>query len=302
MFHNKRLGFIGLGMMGGGMARTLSRAGYVLNVFDIDQSKMNSFKALGARIFASPKEVGEKSDVVFSSLPDSSAVKKVYLESDGVIQGSPPGSILIDMSTVDPETSRTIYKVAAGKNIKYLDAPVSGGPREAETGKLVITVGGDRDALEECKNILDTLGPTIHYAGPSGAGNIVKLVNNIMSMGNILIAAEAIILGVKAGMDSETLFNILRTSGGRSHHLEKRFPNALARNFEPGFTVDLAKKDLSLAIDMARNLGFSVLATSLVHQLYSVSSALGNGKKDCVSIIKLFESWAGAQFEREKEN
>ena len=123
----------------------------------------------------------------------------------------------------------------------------------------------------------------------------------MMSMGNILIAAEAIVLGVKAGMDSQTLFNILKTSGGRSAHLEKRFPNALARNFEPGFTVDLAKKDLTLAIDMARNFSVPVLAAHLSQQLYSVSSALGNGKKDCVSIINLFESWAGVKFQETKK-
>ena len=301
MVDTKHVGFIGLGMMGGGMAKNLLRVGYVLNAFDIDQSKMNSFKALGACTASFPKEVGEKSNVVFSSLPDPSTVKKVYLGTDGVIEGSLPGTILIDMSTVDPETSRTIYKVAAERNVKYLDAPVSGGPKEAETGKLVIIVGGDRDAFDKCKDILHILGPTVHYAGSSGAGNVVKLVNNIMSMGNILIAAEAFILGVKAGVDGQTLFNIIRTSGGRSDRLEKKFPNALARNFEPGFTIDLAKKDLGLAVDMAKNLIVPIPATSLVHQLYSVSSSLGNGREDFVAIIKLFESWAGVQLQGAKE-
>lgn len=297
----KRLGFVGVGLMGGGMARYLLKAGNALTVFDIDPVKMNSLKALGAHPAASPREVGAKSNVILSSLPDSPTVKNIYLGPDGVLEGSSSGSILIDMSTVDPETSRTIYKAAAKKNIKYLDAPVSGGPKEAESGKLVITVGGDRGAFDECKPIFDILGPTVHFAGPSGSGNIVKLVNNMMSMGNILIAAEAIVLGVKAGMDSQTLFNILKTSGGRSAHLEKRFPNALARNFEPGFTVDLAKKDLALAIDMARSFSVPVLAAHLNQQLYSISSALGNGQKDCVSIITLFESWAGVQFQETKK-
>lgn len=297
----KRIGFIGLGLMGGGMARTLTLAGYVLNVFDIDSNKMNAFRILGSHPLASPKEVGEKSEVVLSSLPDPSIVKNVYLGPEGVMEGSSPGSILIDMSTVDPETSRALYKVAAKKDIKYLDAPVSGGPKEADTGKLVITVGGDKDAFDRCKHILDVLGPTVHYAGPSGAGNIVKLVNNMMSMGNVLVAAEALVLGVKAGMDAQTLFNILRTSGGRSFHFEKRFPNALARNFDPGFTVDLAKKDLSLALEMARSLVVPIPTASLIHQLYSVSSSIGNGKKDCVAIMTLFESWAGIQVHGAKE-
>ena len=297
----QRLGFVGVGLMGGGMARRLLKAGNALTVFDIDPVKIHSLKALGAHPAVSPKEVGAKSSIVLSSLPDSSAVRNTYLGPEGALEGSSPGSVMIDMSTVDPETSRTIYQAAAKKDMKYLDAPVSGGPKEAESGKLVITVGGERSAFEECKQIFDTLGSPIHFAGPSGSGNIVKLVNNMMAMGNVLIAAEAMVLGVKAGMDGQTLFNILKTSGGRSHHLEKRFPNALARNFEPGFTVDLAKKDLALAIDMARNLSVPVLAAHLNQQLYSISSALGNGQKDCVSIINLFESWAGVQFRETKK-
>ena len=137
------------------------------------------------------------------------------------------------MSTIDPDTSRTIYKAAAEKKVQYLDAPVSGGPPEAETGKLVIMVGGDRDAFDKCKNLFDLLGPVVHYAGGSGAGNVVKIVNNAISMGNITVAAEALILGIKAGVDGQTLYNILRTSGCRSFHLETRFPNVFVRNFEP---------------------------------------------------------------------
>jgi 3-hydroxyisobutyrate dehydrogenase len=293
MDEKKQIGFIGLGLMGGGMAKNLIRAGYTLNVFDVDQNKMKEFKTLGAYPAISPKEVGAKSEVVFSSLPDPPIVKEVYLGPNGVLEGASSKTILVDMSTVDPETSRSIYKVAAGKKVKYLDAPVSGGPKEAESGKLVIIAGGDRDAFETCKGIFDVLGSTVHYAGSSGAGNVVKLVNNVMSMGNVLVAAEAFVLGQKAGVDGETLFNIIRTSGGRSHHFEKRFPNVLIRNFEPGFTVDLAKKDLGLALEMAKGLSVPIPAASLVHQLFSAISGMGSGKKDCVAIINLFESWAG---------
>ena len=266
MVEVKKLGFIGLGMMGGGMAKNLLKSGYALDVFDVDQTKMNAFQALGATLAKSPKEVAAKNSVVLSSLPDPATVKKVYLGPDGAIEGASAGSILVDLSTVDPETSRTNSKAATAKNVKYLDAPVSGGPKEAEGGKLILIVGGDKDAFEKCKKIFDVLSPTVHYAGPSGAGNVVKLVNNVMSMGNILVAAEAFTLGVKAGVDGQTLFNILRTSGGRSHHFEKRFPNVLARNFEAGFTVDLARKDLGLALDMAKGLNVPIPAASLVHQ------------------------------------
>ena len=295
MTDRKRIGFIGLGIMGSRMARTLSKAGYGLTVFDVDRSRMDALKAVGASVAVSARAVAQGSEMVFSSLPVPATVKAVYLGPDGVLQGAVPGTILVDMSTVDPETTRAVSKAAAERNVQYLDAPVSGGYREAENGTLVIIVGGDRDAFEGCREVLGALGSTVHYAGPSGAGNIVKLINNVMSMGNVLVAAEAFVVGVKAGMDAQTLFDIIRTSAGRSYHFEKRFPNILARNFEPGFTVDLARKDLGLAVDMARMHDVPVPAMSLIHQLYNASSTLGDGPKDFASIVKVFEAWAKTQ-------
>jgi 3-hydroxyisobutyrate dehydrogenase-like beta-hydroxyacid dehydrogenase len=236
--------------------------------------------------------VAGRSDVVFTSLPWPATVREVYLGAGGVVEGARPGAILVDMSTVDPETTRAVHAAAAARGVHHLDAPVSGGYREAESGTLVIIVGGERAAFDRAKPVLDVLGATVHHAGPSGAGNIVKLVNNVMSMGNMLVAAEAFVLGVKAGMDAGTLFEILRTSAGRSYHFERRLPSILARNFAPGFTVDLARKDLGLAVDMARSHDVPVPATSLLHQLYSASSALGDGANDFAAIVKLFESWA----------
>ena len=291
----KRLGFVGLGLMGSAMVKRLVKSGYVLTVFDIDQSKIDELKGLGVNTATSLKEVAEKSEVILSSLPYPATLKNVYLEKGGVLEGVLAGTAIIDMSTVDPETSQSISKVAAQKGVNYLDAPVSGGPREAESGKLVMIVGGDRGTFDRCKAIFDTLGSTVHYAGASGMGNVVKLVNGVMAMGNILIAAEAFVLGTKAGVDGQTLFNILRTSGGSSHHFVKRYPNVLVRNFEPGFTIDLAKKDVGLALDMAKTLSVPLPATSLVYQLYGAMSAMGNGKKDFVAIINLFESWTGVK-------
>src|SRR5262249_2952904 len=151
---------------------------------------------------------------------------------------------------------------------------------------------------DRAKPMLDVLGASVHHAGPSGSGNIVKLVNNVMSMGNMLVAAEAFVLGVKAGMDAETLFEILRGSAGRSDHFEKRVPHILVRDLQPGFPEDLARKDLGLAVDMARSHDVPVPATSLLHQLYNASSALGDGKNDFASIVKLFESWAQTEVRR----
>jgi 3-hydroxyisobutyrate dehydrogenase len=295
MSDTPHIGFIGLGVMGSRMAKTLLRAGHALDVFDIDRSKTDALTAAGATAVGSPRGVTQRSGLVFSSLPWPATVRSVYLGADGVLEGAHPGTILVDTSTVDPETTRAVHAAAAARGVHYLDAPVSGGFREAEAGTLVIIVGGDRAAFDKAKAVLAVLGATVHYAGPSGAGNIVKLVNNVMSMGNMLVAAEAFVVGVKAGMDARTLFEILRTSAGRSYHFEKRLPNILARNFEPGFTVDLARKDLGLAVDMARAHDVPVPATSLLHQLYNASSALGEGRNDFASIVKLFESWAGTE-------
>jgi 3-hydroxyisobutyrate dehydrogenase len=292
MSERANIGFIGLGVMGSRMAATLARAGHSLVVHDVDPAKAGALAAAGAAACASPREVAQQSEIVFSSLPLPATVRSVYLGPDGVLEGVRPGAVLVDTSTVDPETSRAVSVAAAARGVQYLDAPVSGGWREAETGALVIIVGGDRAAFDQVRDVLAVLGPAIHYAGPSGAGSVVKLVNNVMSMGNVLVAAGAFVLGVRAGMEPQRLLDILRTSAGRSYHFEKRFPNILARNFAPGFTVDLARKDLGLAVDMARSHDVPVPATSLLHQLYHACAALGEGASDFAAIVKLYESWA----------
>jgi len=292
MSERARIGFIGLGVMGSRMAATLARAGHSLVVHDVDPVKAGALAAAGAAACASPREVAQKSEIVFSSLPLPATVRSVYLGPDGVLEGARPGMVLVDMSTVDPETSRAVSAAATARGVEYLDAPVSGGYREAETGALVIIVGGDRAAFDRVRDVLTVLGPSIHYAGSSGSGSVVKLVNNVMSMGNVLVAAEAFVLGVKAGMEPARLLEILRGSAGRSFHFERRFPNILARNFAPGFTVDLARKDLGLAVDMARSHDVPVPATSLLHQFYNACAAMGEGSSDFGAIIKVFEAWA----------
>ena len=292
MSERATLGFIGLGVMGSRMAATLARGGHPLAVHDIDPAKARALAAAGAAVCASSREVAQRSEIVFSSLPLPATVRAVYLGPDGVLDGVRAGTVLVDTSTVDPETSRAVSAAAAARGVQYLDAPVSGGFREAETGALVLIVGGDREAFDRVREVLALLGPSVHYAGASGAGSVVKLVNNVMSMGNVLVAAEAFVLGVRAGMEPERLFEILRGSAGRSFHFERRFPNILARNFAPGFTVDLARKDLGLAVDMARSHDVPVPATSLLHQLYNACAAMGEGSSDFGAIIKVFESWA----------
>jgi 3-hydroxyisobutyrate dehydrogenase len=193
-------------------------------------------------------------------------------------------------------SSSSISARSAGpRGIDCLDAPVSGGPAEAGAGKLVFIVGGDADVLDRCRDVLGALGTELHHAGPLGAGHVVKIVNNVMSMGNMVIAAEAMVLGVKAGMDPRRLFEILSTSGGRSHHFLKRMPNVLAGDFRPSFSIALSRKDVSLALGLAARLEMPMLVTSMVRQVYEAAHAQGLGDLDMAAVTELYEQWTGAR-------
>ena len=213
-----RIGFLGLGTMGGQMARRLVSEGYAVTGYDVDPGRAAQAKANGVILAASPARVAEAADFVLSSLTDPAAVRRAYLGEDGAIEAVRAGMTLIDLSTIDPDCWREVAAAAKKSGVECLDAPVSGGPIEAGSGKLVFLIGGEAAVLERCRPILMTLGTDLHHVGPLGSGQVVKIVNNVMSMGNMAVAAEAMVLGVKAGVDPERLFEILSTSGGRSHH------------------------------------------------------------------------------------
>jgi 3-hydroxyisobutyrate dehydrogenase len=182
------------------------------------------------------------------------------------------GATLIDLSTIDPETWREVAAAAKAKGADCIDAPVSGGPLEAGNGKLVFLLGGDAAVLERVRPVLTTLGTELHHIGPLGSGLVVKIVNNMMSIANVAVAAEAMVLGVKAGVEPKRLFEILSTSGGRSHHFLKRFPNVLAGDFTPNFGIGLSRKDIALALAMAGKLEMPVPLASAVRQVYEAAA------------------------------
>ena len=182
---------------------------------------------------------------------------------------------------------------AAKHGVACLDAPVSGGPADAGSGKLVFLIGGEASVIEKSRAVLDALGNTFHHVGPLGSGLIVKLVNNVMSVCNVVVAAEAMVLGVKAGIEPQALFDMLSTSGGRSFHFLKRFPNVLAGDFAPYFSIGLSRKDLGLALDMAAQLGVPMPAAGAVKQVYEAARAAGLGGQDMAAVTKLYEAWAG---------
>jgi 3-hydroxyisobutyrate dehydrogenase-like beta-hydroxyacid dehydrogenase len=288
-----QIGFVGLGTMGGPMARRLAGQGHRVTGYDVDAARGARAREGGVTLAPSAAGAAQGADAVLSSLPDPAAVRGAYLGADGVLSTVKPGAALIDLSTVDPDTWREVAAAARAKAVDCLDAPVSGGPAEAGNGKLVFLVGGEPAVLERCRALLLTLGTEIHHVGPLGSGQIIKLVNNVMSIGNVAVAAEAMVLGVKAGMDPQRLFEILSTSGGRSHHFLKRFPNVLAGDFTPYFGIALSRKDVSLALAMAARLEMPMPVASTVRQVYEAAHAQGFGQLDMAAVTRLYEQWAG---------
>ncbi|HTG09483.1 MAG TPA: NAD(P)-dependent oxidoreductase, partial [Candidatus Eisenbacteria bacterium] len=288
-----RIGFVGLGTMGGPMARRLAAQGHQVIGYDVDATRAARAREGGVTLATSPGGAAENADALLSSLPHPAALRRAYLGADGVLSTVKAGATLLDLSTVDPDTWREVAAAARVKGVDCLDAPVSGGPAEAGSGKLVFLVGGDGPVVERCRTLLLTLGTEIHHVGPLGSGQIIKLVNNVMSIGNVAVAAEAMVLGVKAGMDPQRLFEILSTSGGRSHHFLKRFPNVLAGDFTPYFGIALSRKDIGLALGMAAKLEVPMFVASAVRQVYEAAHAQGFGQLDMAAVTKLYEHWTG---------
>jgi 3-hydroxyisobutyrate dehydrogenase len=292
---NTRIGFVGLGAMGGNMARRLASLGFTVAGYDISGANAQRSGDAGVKIVESPAAAADGAEFVLSSLPDPAAIRQAYLGPEGVLTRVRPGTVLIDLSTIDPATWREVAAAAATRGAACLDAPVSGGPADAGSGKLVFLIGGEADVIERSRPVLEALGSTIHHVGPLGSGLIVKLVNNVMSVCNVVVAAEAMVLGVKAGIEPQALFDMLSTSGGRSFHFQKRFPNVLAGDFAPYFSIALSRKDLGLALDMAAQLGVPMPAAGAVKQVYEEARASGLAGQDMAAVTRLYEAWAGVE-------
>ena len=297
----QKIGFVGLGAMGGNMARRLASQGFSVAGYDPSAANAKVSGDAGVKIVDSPAAAADGADFVLSSVPDPAAIRQSYLGADGVLTRARKGMVLIDLSTIDPATWREVAAAAAKHGVEALDAPVSGGPADAGSGKLVFLIGGEKSTIEKSRPVLDALGSTFHHVGPLGSGLIVKLVNNVMSVCNVVVAAEAMVLGVKAGIEPQALFDMLSTSGGRSFHFQKRFPNVLAGDFNPYFSIALSRKDLGLALDMAAQLGVPMPAAGAVKQVYEAARAAGLANQDMAAVTKLYEAWADVEVRKPKE-
>ncbi|HHV53832.1 MAG TPA: NAD(P)-dependent oxidoreductase [Firmicutes bacterium] len=281
------VGWIGLGIMGRPMAANLLRAGYPLTVFSRRRSSADELVAAGAVWAGSPAEVAAASEVVFTMVTDSAAVEEVVLGREGVLSGAHPGLILVDMSTIAPAMSRKIAAEAQKRGVRCLDAPVSGGEKGAREGTLSIMVGGDVETLAACRPLLEVLGKKITYVGPAGAGQTLKLVNQVVCGLNLLAMAEGLALADRAGLDLKTVLEAITGGAASSWMLENLGPKVAAGDFDPGFTVRLQQKDLRLALEMAAELAQPLPGTALVHQLFRYLEARGESEEGTQALYKV---------------
>lgn len=291
----KKIGFIGLGIMGKPMARNLLKAGYSLTVLNRSRPPMEELKRDGATTASSPKDVAHASEVVITMLPNSPDVEEVVLGPNGVLEGAKSGMILVDMSTISPLVSQKIYQEAKNKGVKALDAPVSGGEKGAIEGILSIMVGGDQDVFEAVQLMLQAMGKTITYMGSAGAGGFTKLANQVIVAINLTAIAEALTLGAKAGLDPERLIQALSGGMAGSRCLDMKGPLIVKGNFQPGFKIDLHYKDLGLITEASRALRVPLPTTALVQELFSALRVKDRGSLDHSAIITLLEDLAAVQ-------
>jgi 2-hydroxy-3-oxopropionate reductase len=294
----KKIGFVGLGIMGKPMAKNLLKAGYPLTVYDVRPEPVQELVEAGAKKGSSSADVAAKNEVVITMLPNSPHVREAVLGKNGVLDGAKEGLILIDMSSIAPLVSIEVSKKAAEKGVKMLDAPVSGGEPKAIDGTLAIMVGGPQEVFGEVKPILEVMGGSVTLVGEIGSGNITKLANQIIVALNIAAMSEAMLLATKAGVDPEKVYNAIRGGLAGSTVLDAKVPLALQGNFKPGFRIELHIKDLTNALETAHELDVPIPLSSQVLEYMHALKVDGHGGDDHGGLIQFYERLAGIQVRR----
>lgn len=288
------IGFIGLGNMGGPMARNLMKAGHKLKAFDLAPAALDAAAKAGASLAKSAAEAAKGVEIVITMLPAAQHVRQVYTAEGGVIGAVSPGTLLIDSSTIDVDTARAVAAAAKARGLMMLDAPVSGGTGGAEAGTLTFMVGGEDAAFVRAEPILKTMGKTIVHAGASGAGQAAKICNNMILGASMIVVGEAFALAEKLGLDKQKLFDISSKSSGQCWSMTTYCPvpgpvptSPANRDYKPGFTADMMLKDLKLAQQAAQSAGATTPIGAAAAALYGLFCAAGNGAVDFSGIYKL---------------
>jgi len=289
------VGFIGLGIMGQPMARNLLKAGFGLAVHTRTRHKADGLLTEGALWAESPAAVALQAPMVITMVPDSPDVEQVVLGPQGVIEGARPGSVVIDMSTISPRVERAIAQQLATRGVAYMDAPVSGGSWGAIQGTLAIMVGGEEDAFRRVLPIFEAMGKSITYMGPSGAGQVTKLVNQVLVAVTLSGVAEALVFGAKAGADLLKTIEAVKGGAAGSWQLANLGPRIVKGDFAPGFMITLQLKDLRLILEMAQELALPLPLTALVAQIYRAAAVDGKGECGTQAVVTVLERLAGVE-------
>jgi 4-hydroxybutyrate dehydrogenase/sulfolactaldehyde 3-reductase len=290
------VGFIGLGTMGGPMASNVLRAGHKLTVFDLNTAAVDKLVAAGASAAASPREVAAASEVVITMLPDSPDVEAAILGPNGVAEGIQPGSLYIDMSTIDPETTQRVGAKLKDQGVEMVDSPVGKTVDHAIAGTSTLMIGGDAANVERARPILSTMGSDLIHCGGLGMGQAMKLTNNLLASVLITASAEALVAGKKAGLSLDTMISVLKTTMAWNQQLAVAMhARALKGDFEPGFMVKLAHKDCRLALVMNKSLGVETPVGSATLAALQEAMDAGMSNKDVGAVLKLREDEAGVQ-------
>ncbi len=279
--------------MGGGMVANLLRAGHEVTVWNRTESKAEPLVAAGATLASSPAQVAASADIVMICVSDTPDVEQVVSGTHGVLDGLQTGALVVDHSTISPSATRTLSESVSARGAFWIDAPVSGGSEGASKGTLSIMVGGSHVDVQRAHPYLEAYGTTITHVGGVGSGQAVKLVNQILVVVNQLAASEALLFAKAAGLDLEATLSAVKGGAAGSWMLANRGPQMIADDWRPGFTIDLQQKDLRLVLEAAGELGFPVIATSLVHQLYLTLQRQGMGADGNHALVKALEPLAG---------
>ena len=292
------IGFIGLGIMGRPMAKNLLKAGHKLIVHDVVAASVDEVVGAGAAKGASSKDVAARSNITITMLPDGPDVETAVLGPGGVLEGTKPGSIVVDMSSISPMVSQKVGAACAAKGIGFLDAPVSGGEPKAIDGTLAIMVGGKKEVFDKVEPILKQMGSTVTLTGKIGAGNVTKLANQIMVACNIAAMGEALVLATKAGLDPEVVFNAVKAGLAGSTVLNVKAPMVYSRNFKPGFRIRLHQKDLRNALLAVESMKVSLPLTSMVQNMLIDLMNNGKGDLDHSAIVQVIEEASAVEVKK----
>ncbi|PIW25880.1 MAG: NAD(P)-dependent oxidoreductase [Rhodospirillales bacterium CG15_BIG_FIL_POST_REV_8_21_14_020_66_15] len=288
------LGYIGLGMMGGALARRLMRE-HRLRVFDLNRAATDLFATEGAQPVQNPAALARECDIVLTCLPTSAEVRQAIFGPGGLIEGLQPGKLIVDQTTGDPNETRAMAAELKEKGIGLVDAPVSGGPHGAEAGTIAIMAGGPKDQFDKVRPYLETISPNIFHCGDVGAGHTMKLVNNVTSASIRIATFEAVTMGIKNGLTLDTMIEVLSKGSGQSNASKISLPRI--RDHLPGtFAMDLMHKDVRLACQLGNDSGVPMMASNLTREIFQVAIQMLGPKASCDDVIKVMERNAGISF------